>query len=202
MECVRGKEATAIAIDKDSELTRLMQAHGAHVFGLCLRLTRDWFAAEDLAQDAFLSAWQALERFDGANEAAWLAKIATRKCLDHLRSAPARRTQAAENETLLAFPAPAAQQTEDIFFEDHWGETLRQACEALREPYRGTALGYYCEGRTLAEIARHGGIPLDTARTRCYRAKQMLRQALAVQLDRINTKEEVRHGPLDTVPTA
>ena len=160
-----------------------MQAHSASVFGLCLRLTRDWFTAEDLAQDTFLSAWQALERFDGADEAAWLAKIATRKCLDHLRSAPARRTRAEEDKVLLAFPAPPAQQTENIFFEDHWEEALRGACEALKEPYRETALGYYCEGRTLAEIAGRGDVPLDTVRTRCYRAKQMLRQIL---------REEVR----------
>ena len=160
-----------------------MGDHGALVFGLCMRLTRDWFAAEDLAQDTFLSAWQALDRFDGASETAWLTKIATRKCLDHLRSAGVRRTQAEEDKTLLAFPAPAARQTENIFFEEHWEGALRRACEALKEPYREAALGYYCEGRTPAEIARRGGVPLDTARTRCYRAKQMLRQIL---------KEEVR----------
>ena len=160
-----------------------MQAHGANVFGLCLRLTRDFFQAEDLAQDTFLSAWQALERFDGENESAWLAKIATRKCLDYLRCAPVRHTQAEGDEKILAFPAPPAAQTENIFFEEHFEESLRGACEALREPYRETALGYYCEGMTLAEIAGRGGVPLDTVRTRCYRAKQMLREIL---------KEEVR----------
>ena len=165
-----------------------MQEHGASVFGLCLRLSRDWFAAEDLAQDTFLSAWQALDRFDGANETAWLAKIATRKCLDHLRSAAVRRTQAAEDTTLLAFPAPERRQTENVFFEEHFEASLRGACEALREPYREAALGYYCEGRTHAEIAARGGVPLDTIRTRCYRAKQMLREILG---------EEVRCEPLD-----
>jgi len=183
IECVRGKEAAAIGIDKDGELARLMQAHGAHTFSLCLRLTRDWFAAEDLTQDTFLAAWQALERFDGANEAAWLAKIATRKCLDYLRSAPTRRTQAVEDETLLAFPAPQERQTEDIFFEGHFEEALRGACEALKEPYREAALGYYCEGLTHAEIAQRSGVPPDTVRTRCYRAKQLLREIL---------REEVR----------
>jgi len=189
--CVRGKEAAAI--DKDRELTRLMQAYGPRVFGLCLRLTRDYFVAEDLAQDTFLSAWQALDRFDGAEEAAWLSKIATRKCLDHLRSASTRRTQAAEAEVLQMFPAPAAGEPENIFFEEHWEQALRVACEALREPYRETALGYYCQGQTLAEIAQRGGVPHDTVRTRCYRAKQMLREIL---------KEEVRCEPLDATATA
>jgi len=179
----RGKEAAAIGIDKNSELTRLMSDHSALVFGLCMRLTRDWFTAEDLTQDTFLSAWQALDRFDGASETAWLTKIATRKCLDHLRSAPARHTRAAPDDTLLLFPSPASTQPENIFFEEHWEGTLRGACEALKEPYRETALGYYCEGQTLAEIAQRSGTPHDTVRTRCYRAKQMLREIL---------REEVR----------
>ena len=159
-----------------------MQAHGARVFGLCLRLTRDFFLAEDLTQDVFLSAWRALDRFDGADEAAWLAKIASRKCLDYLRSAGARRTQAQEDSVLRLFPAPAAQQTENAFFEEHWAQSLCRACEALKEPYRETALGYYCEGQTLAEIARQSGVPPDTIRTRCYRAKQMLREILREEL--------------------
>lgn len=155
-----------------------MQTHGTRVFNLCLRLTRDYFLAEDLTQDTFLSAWQSLDRFDGANESAWLAQIASRKCLDYLRSAPARRTQAVEDETLLVFPAPAAQQPEELFFEGHWDDALRQACESLREPYREAALGYYCEGVSMAEIAQRSGVPPDTVRTRCYRAKGMLRQIL------------------------
>ncbi|MCL2301590.1 MAG: RNA polymerase sigma factor [Firmicutes bacterium] len=160
-----------------------MDEYSARIFGLCLRLTRDWFTAEDLTQDTFLSAFQALERFDGANEAAWLSTIAARKCLDHLRSAATRHTRAAPDETLLLFPSPASMEPENIFFEEHWEGALRGACEALKEPYRETALGYYCEGRSLAEIARRGGVPHDTARTRCYRAKQMLREIL---------REEVR----------
>ena len=160
-----------------------MQTHGARVFSLCLRLTRDYFLAEDFTQETFLSAWQSLDRFDGANEAAWLTQIATRKCLDFLRSAPAKRVQATEDDTLYAFPAPVAQQPESIFFEEHWGDALRRACESLREPYREAALGYYCEGIPMAEIARRCDVPQDTVRTRCYRAKGMLRQIL---------KEEVR----------
>ena len=171
-----------MAIDKDAQLRRLMQTHGASIFSLCLRLTRDRFLAEDLAQETFLAAWQNLHRFDGGNEAAWLTQIASRKCLDYLRSAPARRTQAVEDAALLAFPLPEAQGTENIFFEEHWNQALRAACEALREPYRAAALGYYCEGRAMAELARQSGVPPDAMRTRCYRAKQMLRKILKEEM--------------------
>ena len=159
-----------------------MQSHGKIIFNLCLRMTRDYFLAEDLTQETFLAAWSNLHSFDGQHESAWLTKIASRKCLDYLRSANARNTQATEDETLQAMPGPARQQPESLFFEAHWDDTLRAACEALREPYRSVALGYYCEEKTLAQIAQESGEGLDALRSRCYRAKKMLQLALKEEL--------------------
>lgn len=164
------------------QLRALMQAHQALVFNLCLRLTKDYFTAEDLTQEVFLAAYQSLGRFDGANPAGWLTTIATRKCLDYLRSAAAKRTRPAEEQALLCFPAPAAQQPEQEFFDGHFEEALQNACERLKEPYQSVALGYYREGKPLAAIARETGAPVDTVRTRCYRAKHMLRQILVKEL--------------------
>ena len=176
------KEATAIAAldiaSKDTQLRELMQAHQTLVFNLCLRLTKDYFTAEDLAQETFLAAHQNLERFDGANPAGWLTTIATRKCLDHLRSAAVRKSQFTEDDALLRFPSPVAQQPEARFFDSHFEQALQRACEALREPYKSVALGYYREEKSLAAIAQETGTPIDTVRTRCYRAKHMLRQIL------------------------
>jgi len=152
------------------------------IFNLCLRMTRDYFLAEDLTQDTFLAAWRSLHSFDGANEAAWLSKIASRKCLDHLRSAAARTTQAVEDEHLHAMPSSPVQEPENVFFERHWNNSLRQACEGLKEPYRSVALGYYCEGQTLAQIARSNGEGLDAIRSRCYRAKKMLQISLKEEI--------------------
>jgi len=177
---VARKEAAAIATrdTRDTRLRELMQAHQALVFNLCLRLTKDYFTAEDLAQETFLAAYQNMERFDGANPAGWLTTIAARKCLDHLRSAAVKKAQPMEDETILQFPAPVAQQPERQFFDSHFEQALQTACEALREPYKSVALGYYREEKPLAAIAKETGAPIDTVRTRCYRAKHMLRQIL------------------------
>ena len=177
----RGK--TIELVNRDAQLQQLMQSYGTMIFNLCLRMTRDYFLAEDLAQDTFLAAWNNLHSFDGQHEAAWLTKIASRKCLDYLRSAAARTTQPTEDEALQAMPSPAQQQPESIFFEAHWDDALRGACEELREPYRSVALGYYCEEKSLTQIARESGEGLDAVRSRCYRAKKMLQIAL---------KEEIR----------
>ena len=178
-----GEEAKAIEIvNHDEQLKQLMQNHSKMIFNLCLRMTRDYFLAEDLTQDTFLAAWNNLQSFDGAHETAWLTKIASRKCLDYLRSAAARTTQPTEDETLHAHALPKAQEPENVFFEGHWDDMLHGACEELREPYRTVALGYYCEEKTLAQIARESGEGLDAIRSRCYRAKKMLQIALKEEI--------------------
>ena len=45
------------------------------VFSICYKTTGDYFAAEDLAQETFLAAFQKYDTFDGANEKAWIADI-------------------------------------------------------------------------------------------------------------------------------
>jgi len=162
----------------EMQLRELMQAHQTLVFNLCLRLTKDYFTAEDLTQEVFLAAYQNIGRFDGANAAGWLVTIATRKCLDYLRSAAVKKTQAMEDDTLLHFPAPASQQPEPAFFDGHFTERLHSACKTLKEPYQHVALGYYCDEKPLAAIAEETGTPLAAVRTQCYRARQMLKQIL------------------------
>ena len=60
------------------------------VFSVCYKVTRDYFAAEDLAQETFLSAYKNLDGFEGGNEKAWLCRIATNKGIDYLRGSGRR----------------------------------------------------------------------------------------------------------------
>src|SRR5437868_1134576 len=65
-----------------------------------LRLVRDGSAAEDLAQEVFLRVWTRAEQWDGRGSfRAWLYRIATNLCLNHLRAVNRRR------ERLLELPS-------------------------------------------------------------------------------------------------
>lgn len=77
-------------MDSGAQLEQLISQYQNLIFSICFRLTGDYFEAEDLAQDTFLSAYKSLADFDGANERAWLCRIATNKCIDYLKRAGRR----------------------------------------------------------------------------------------------------------------
>ena len=172
-----------VKIDREEKLKELMDGYGKLVFSICYRLTNDYFTAEDLTQETFLSAYSSLDRFDGRNERAWLSRIATNKCLDHLKSAASRTSPAAtprfsDEDDELEFRAGASPGLEDEYMNAQLGRDIRAACEALREPYRSVAVEYFCEDMPLSKIAERTGEPLKTVQTRAYRAKKMLRENL------------------------
>ena len=55
------------------------------VFGLCLRMLSSPPAAEDAAQDAFVSAWRGIGGYRGGSFQAWILRIAGNRCRDELR---------------------------------------------------------------------------------------------------------------------
>ena len=72
--------------DSKEKLIQLMNRYQNLVFSVCLKLTGDYFTAEDIAQETFIAAYRHLDDFDGQNEKAWICRIASNKCIDYLRS--------------------------------------------------------------------------------------------------------------------
>jgi len=84
----------------------------------CYRILGSFQDAEDLLQETLLSAWQALDRFDGRSLRAWLYRIATNQCLNYLR-ASSRRPKVAGGPDSSAMFANAAHSDEPWWLEPY-----------------------------------------------------------------------------------
>jgi RNA polymerase sigma-70 factor (ECF subfamily) len=140
----------------------------------CERLVGDRDAAEDIAQEAFIKAYNNLRTFDPAKSrfSTWLYKIATNKAIDHLRAA--KRKVPVEDIELIADHAAPDYEAEET------KRQVRDAVTTLQPPtYRQVIQAYYWEGKSYEQIAQELSTPINTVRTWLRRAKQQLRSDLS-----------------------
>lgn len=157
----------------ESKLEELIDAYEKLVFSICYKITGDYFTAEDLAQETFLSAFQKYETFDGINEKAWVCRIATNKSIDYLRSA-GRRNVPTEDGFFEAVPEQS-ESPEECCIEEEVKQELKKNCSSLKPPYDEIAKAYYIDEMSAAEIAAKRNQNLKTIQTQIYRARNMLR---------------------------
>jgi RNA polymerase sigma-70 factor (ECF subfamily) len=143
------------------------------IITVCLAFTRNYFDAEDLAQETFLSAFKSLSGFGGNNLKGWLTAIAANKCRDYIKS-PGRRLQRLSQEELNCLEDSRGYPTERAE-ENAVQEKILRLCGKLKEPYRDVATGYFCEDKKLSDIAAETGQSLKTLQTRLYRSKKILK---------------------------
>ncbi len=169
-------------IEAKDNLIRWMQQYKNLIFSICLKMTGDYFTAEDIAQDTLISAYTHYDSFDGQNEKAWLCRIASNKCTDYLRSAAYKTKLAAEedmeSEALGAEPVfeGASNNPADIYETAYVMESFIKCCKELPEGYDRAAMEHFVGGRTAREIAEESGENIKTIQTRIYRAKELLKK--------------------------
>ncbi|MCM1121877.1 MAG: sigma-70 family RNA polymerase sigma factor [Eubacterium sp.] len=161
-------------INREEQLSALIDSYQHLVFSICYKMTSDYFASEDLTQDTFLSAYDHLKDFDGRHEKAWLCRIATNKCLDYLQSAGRRSIPT--QDVGLEQTGNLCETPESVCLEEEVRETLLARCMALKPPYDEIAKAYYYDELEPSEIAIQRGMKLKTVQTQIYRARAMLRK--------------------------
>ena len=163
--------------DSTEKLIELMNQYKNLVFSVCLKLTGDYFAAEDITQETFISAYQHLGEFDGGAEKAWLCRIASNKCIDYLRQAE-RRSVATSEEEMPQQTADGRAGILEQFISEDVMERFRVSCNELPEPYKTPAILHFDEGLTAKEISEKTDVPLKTVQSQIYRAREMLKKKI------------------------
>jgi len=174
-----------VSLSKDGNLAAfnsLVDRYQALVFTLCYRLIGERTAAEDAAQEAFLSAYRALHQFKGGSFRSWLLRIAANAARDELRRRMRRipaRSLAAETDDDHAIDPPDPGADPAAALDDRsLGPALEAALRSLPPDQREVILLADVHGFQYEEIAAATGVAMGTVKSRLFRARERLRRAL------------------------
>lgn len=173
------------AKERREQFETLARRYHRDVFNAALRMTGSYPDAEDLTQEAFLKAYVAFDQFTmGTNFRAWLLRILTNTHINRYRRAMrSPDTIAWEDLTeggnrRVAEEADQGPLPEDAVMAAIPDETIGPALAALPDEFREAVIMSDMHELSYKEIADALGIPLGTVRSRIFRGRRLLREAL------------------------
>lgn len=158
----------------------LTQPHVDALWRVAFRMTKDRDAADDLTQETCLRAYRAFDRFQqGTNYKAWIFRILTNLCSDHLRRrarAPFRSVD--PDQDLPDIAAPMHEAPESRLMQKTFRQDLSNAISELSPELRLVVSLSLLNEMSYEEIASIAGCPVGTVRSRLSRGRQHLRKSL------------------------
>lgn len=162
----------------------IMRRHNQRLFRVARGIVKDDAEAEDVVQQAYLSALTSHAVFRGdARLSTWLARIVIREALARLEK-QRRHTggmtlvsEASDEEEISAAATP-----EDRAAAGELGKILEQSIDALPDLYRTVFVLREVEEMSTAEAATHLGLTEEAVRVRLHRARSLLRNSIDDQL--------------------
>ena len=169
---------------------QLILKYRERVFGIIYNLTSNREDASDLTQDAFIKAFQSINRFQGhCSFFTWLYRIAVNGALSHLRKNRLRTFFSLEKLHEDGTNAQILDQLTDKKGADRGTylkelqEKLNEALQKLSIPHRTVITLFEIDGLGHAEIAEIMGCTEGTVRSRLHYAKQFLQGEMGKYLN-------------------
>jgi len=180
-ERMQREMSMALARDVDAAFEPFVLAYQDRVFAYALNLTANPAVAEDVAQETFVSAYRALQKYSPARRRtlalhSWLYTIALNRVRNLARS-PASKAVSLDGGAAIDVADRGAGPSEYAERAETLGE-LRGALARLALRYRGAVVLRHVEGREYAEIATLLGQPIGTVKSNVHRGLALLRADL------------------------
>jgi RNA polymerase sigma-70 factor (ECF subfamily) len=181
--------AKLAAKGREMAFRELLGRYERPVFSLVYRMVRDRTLAEDLSQEAFIRAFNAIDSYKPRYKfSSWIFKIANNHTIDYLRKrkldtvsidgSPHARTSEEEAQTRLV--VESHEEAPDRYVESReLGGQIEEAIGQLRPEYQTAVLLRHVEGYTYEEISEIMELPLGTVKTYLHRARGELKGILA-----------------------
>jgi RNA polymerase sigma factor (sigma-70 family) len=181
--------ARSIAAGDRQAFECLMRRYNRRLYRLARATLRDRTEAKDALQDAYIKAYRSIGRFRGdAALATWLSRLVLNECLARMRRSTRRQNviSIASPNTPIESPPMFANESdspEKAVGRAQMRDLLERKVDELPENFRTVFVLRSVEELSVDETAGSLGIPEETVRSRHFRAKSMLRESLAQELN-------------------
>jgi len=155
----------------------LLRTHGPVVYSACCRILRDATAAQDVVQQAMIAAFNNRRKLLAVDQIrGWLIRVATRKCLDAIRSS--KRTDRLHRDVADGDTSDLSDVLDQLATTEE-RRALEECLATLPPDVAAAVLMRHRDGMSWAQIAEAVDMPLDTIRMRVQRgALKSLRDCL------------------------
>ncbi len=138
-----------------------------------IRLTRQYEAADDVVQDAWVAIVRGIRRLDDAARfAPWAYRIVTNKCADWTRRQQRRRATSAPWTGEPVAKESNAEDAQDVVM------ILRDAIKQLSHDEQAILSLFYVDELSLRDIAEALGLPVGTVKSRLHYARSNLKEVM------------------------
>ena len=171
----RDTELVQAFVDGDQRaFDELMRRHEDRVFAVCLRVMGDREQALDASQETFVTLYRKAHLYkEEAAFSTWLYRVAVNTCYDQHRRRSRQRT-----ETIPEGMEPADPTAGDAFESVELRPDLEAALASIPIDFRTAVILSDLEGMPLQEIATLLDVPLGTVKSRIFRGRRQLAEAL------------------------
>lgn len=174
-------QLVARSLKQDHEaFGQLIDRHASAIVNLAYRMVGNRAEAEDLAQEAFLTAFKALSTFRADSKfSTWLYRIAANKCKDWLRAKrPGQGPYDVDADEVLDLYVAEERTPEELLSQQQVGQELEQAIQRLPPLYREAFVLKHVEGLSYEEMEEILGVSGDTLKMRVYKGRLQLSRDL------------------------
>jgi len=180
-------DKSLVSLSKDGDLAAfnsLVDRYERDIYNLCYRILGDRQAAEDAAQESFLSAYRSLARFAGGNVRSWLLRIAANQSKDELRRRKRKDRAASLDQMFDTIGAPVevsdqTQSSEQAFEDKERAELLQLLLLELPEDQRKALILVDLMDHRYEEAAEVLQLSVGTVKSRIHRGRAKLRSILS-----------------------
>jgi RNA polymerase sigma-70 factor, ECF subfamily len=183
-----GQELALVTAAREGDIQafeQLIQKYDRNVFRIAQHITQNREDAEDVVQDAFLKAYQNLNKFQGNSKFyTWLVRIAVNEALMRLRKRKADKTVSMDEDVETedgSMPREVADWSpnpEQLYGQSELGDILGKTIQGLPASFRTVFVLRDVEGLSTEETAEMLGLSVPAVKSRLLRARLQLRERL------------------------